>query len=127
MTEKLLLLAAAGAVGTLARYGLILWVQDVSKSAFPWGTVVVNVLGCFLFGLVWGLADVEGRMRLTAGTRAVILTGFMGAFTTFSTYIFETEQLLKDTQWWMAAGNVAVQNVVGLVLMVLGIALGRML
>ena len=123
--EKLALLAAAGAVGTLARYGLSLVVQRWCGAGFPWGTLVVNVLGCFLFGIVWTLA--EERLVISPLARIILLVGFMGAFTTFSTFAFETAEILRDAQWLIAAANVAAQNLIGILAVILGFAVGRSL
>ena len=124
-TSKLLWLAGAGALGTLARYGLGGLVQRLHESIFPWGTFVVNALGCFLFGLVWTLA--EERLVIGGETRAVILVGFMGAFTTFSTFAFETAAMLRDAEWLLAAANLLAHNGLGLAGFFLGVGLGRAL
>ena len=123
--QKLAWLAVAGAAGTLARYGLSGLVQRLQPSGFPWGTFAVNGLGCLLFGIVWALA--EERMVISGLTRLVLLVGFMGAFTTFSSFAFETSQMLDDSQWLMAAANLLAQNVIGIALVLAGIALGRMI
>lgn len=124
MLKRILLLAVAGAIGTLTRYWLSGFVQR-SSLAFAWGTLAVNGLGCFLFGLVWTLA--EERMLISGESRIILLVGFMGAFTTFSTYMFETRQMLAASEWLLGATNFAVENVVGFVLMMLGMVLGRMI
>jgi CrcB protein len=113
----------AGAAGTLSRYWLGGLVQRICGESFPWGTLVVNGLGCFLFGFVWSLA--EERLVISGETRFLILTGFMGAFTTFSTFAFETGEQLRDSEWLLALGNVAAQLILGLALVFLGTALGR--
>lgn len=123
--QRLALVAAAGAAGSLARYTLTGIAQRILPSGFPWGTFVVNALGCLLFGLVWALA--EERVIISGATRMILLVGFMGAFTTFSTFAFETGQLLDDSQWLLAAGNLLLHNVVGVALVLVGIALGKML
>ena len=123
LAGKILALALAGAAGTLARYFMSAWVQNLTGPGFPWSTWAVNVLGCFLFGLVWMLC--EERAYFTSEVRFIILVGFMGAFTTFSTYIFETAQLARDAQWLRVAGNLAGQNILGFVALTLGMALGR--
>lgn len=115
----------AGAAGTLARYGLAGLVQNSVKGVFPWGTVVVNLSGCLAFGLLW--SAMEGRLTIAAETRTVVLVGFMGAFTTFSSFIFETGQLARDSQWLFALGNVTVQNIVGLLALFVGLALGKLI
>ena len=123
--QKLLLLCVAGAAGTLARYFLAGIVQRLHPYDFPWGTLAVNAIGCLLFGLVWSLAD--GRHIITPATRAIILVGFMGAFTTFSTFAFETSQLLERGELLSAGGNMLLSNVVCIVLVFAGIAIGRAL
>jgi len=123
--EKLLWIGLAGVLGTFARYGLSGAVQRACGTAFPCGTLAVNVLGCFLFGIVWTLA--EDRLSISAEVRTVVLIGFMGAFTTFSSFAFETAQLLRDAQWASAAVNIVAQNVLGLVGLFLGLMAGRLL
>ncbi|NCC24148.1 MAG: chromosome condensation protein CrcB [Deltaproteobacteria bacterium] len=125
MLSKILLIALAGAGGTLARYWLSGLVYSVLGRGFPWGTAVVNVFGSFLFGLIWILA--ENRMAINAETRTILLVGFMGAFTTFSTFIFESSALMTDLQWARLAVNVVGQVLVGLVALRLGFFFGRIL
>ena len=115
----------AGSIGTLARYGLGGFVQAHYGKIFPWGTVAVNLLGCLLFGIVW--SSLEERWPGSAQLRTVLLIGFMGGFTTFSTFIFETEELLRDAEWLPALGYFSLHNFGGLVAMVAGLALGRLL
>ena len=123
MGQKILWLLAAGALGTLARYALGNWVQQAHGTGFPWGTWVVNILGCMLFGVVWTLSEERGLF--SADLRLVILTGFMGAFTTFSTYMFDTNQLLRGSQFGAAAANFFGQNLLGFGALLLGAALAR--
>src|SRR4051812_21550102 len=118
MPQKLAWLAFAGALGTLSRYGLGTWIQRQHGSDFPWGTWGVNGLGCFFFGFVWALS--EGRFYLDASTRFLVLAGFMGAFTTFSTYMFETHRMLEGGQWVWAAVNLMGQNAAGLASLIFG-------
>jgi CrcB protein len=115
-------LAFLGALGTIARFYLDLLVQRIGGTAFPWGILIVNLAGCFAFGFVYPLAG--ERFLISGETRLLILTGFMGAFTTFSTFTFQTAEFLRNEQWFQAFANVAAQVVGGLVLMFLGIALG---
>jgi fluoride exporter len=124
MFERLAWLAFAGALGTLARYGLSSAAQRWADTGFPLGTLVVNVTGCLLFGIVWSLA--QTRTSLGLQTQFIILTGFMGAFTTFSTFAFETSELLATGHWMMALINLAIQNLLGLGAVFAGSTLGRM-
>ncbi len=125
MLEKLGLIALAGAAGSLARYWLSGLVYTLAGRNFPWGTAAVNILGCFLFGFVWELG--EGRMLLRPETRAIILTGFMGAFTTFSTFIFESGGLLEDGRYLSVLANIGFQTVLGFAALFGGFMLGRLL
>lgn len=122
---KILLIALAGAFGTLCRYWLSGLAYDLLGRDFPWGTWAVNILGCFLFGLIWILAEERGLM--SAQARILILTGFMGAFTTFSTFVFESGGLIHDGQWLRLALNVGGQNIVGFAALYLGTGLGRII
>ena len=123
--KKLLLLALGGGAGTMARWGLAGLVQRLAGSGFPVGTFAVNLAGCLCFGALWGFF--ENRLGLGGDLRLFALTGFMGAFTTFSTYMFETAQLTRHGQMLLAAANVAGQTALGLVLLFAGLALGRWL
>ena len=123
MPSKILWMALAGVAGTLSRYWLQGLVQRHAGSVFPWGTLAVNMAGCFLFGLVWSLA--EHRLTISSETRTIILVGFMGAFTTFSSFAFESAQLMRDAEWLLAGANIVGQNVCGVAFLFLGLALGR--
>ena len=122
--SKLALLSLAGVLGTLSRYLLSGFVQRLTGAYFPWGTWSVNILGCFLFGLVWVLS--EERFYFSSQTRLIVLVGFMGAFTTFSTYVFESSELMRDGEWVKLSLNLAGQNVFGFLGLVGGMFLGRM-
>lgn len=125
MWQKMLGLAIAGALGALARYGLAGWIQRWHDSSFPWGTLAVNVLGCFLFGLIWTLT--ENRFLIGPQWRTILLIGFLGSFTTFSAFLFETEQMIEHSQWLTAAANVLAELAVGFIAYMVGAALGRLL
>jgi len=125
MIKELMWLALAGGLGTVSRYGLSGLAQRISGGSFPSGTLIVNALGCFMFALIWTLA--EDKMLISGRTRFIVLTGFMGAFTTFSTFAFETGSMLRDSEWVWAATNVLAQNLIGLACLFLGLAVGRWL
>jgi CrcB protein len=111
---------AAAAIGAPARYLLDGVVEDRTGGAFPWGTFVVNVSGCFALGLVTGLGLYHG---LGTSTRTVIGTGGLGAYTTFSTFTFETVRLAEEGATDAALRNVAATFLVGLTAAGLGLAL----
>jgi CrcB protein len=121
---NLLLIAVAGGLGALARYGLTGLVHRVFGMSLPWGTAVVNVLGCLVFGLIWGIS--EGRMGFQAEHRLIVLVGFVGSFTTFSTFIFEVGMQARDNQWLAVLGNMVGQNVIGVLALVAGLSLARL-
>lgn len=123
--QNLILVACAGGAGALCRYGLAGVVQRLAGERFPAGTMAVNLLGCLLFGLVWGW--LEQRAGFSPQTRVIVLTGFLGAFTTFSTFAFETAGLLQGGQILAAVANVAVQTVAGVLLVLGGMALAQSL
>ena len=128
--QKIALLALGGALGAVCRAGLSIVVQGRLAQrlpgwpAFPWGTASVNLAGCFGFGLAWAL--LETRWQHAEALRLLVLTGFMGAFTTFSTFAFDTAEL-GTSRLALALGNLLLQNVAGLLLVVAGLALGRVL
>ena len=123
MLQKLLWIALGGALGTLSRYGLSSATQQWLGSKFPWGTAVVNIIGCFLLGAFYAFAI--GRWNLSADARTVIFVGFIGAFTTFSTFVSETGQFLSDSRMLMGMGNVAFHVVAGIGVFFLGLAVGK--
>jgi CrcB protein len=124
MIHKLYLLALAGALGTLARYGLAGFIHRINGISFPWGTIGVNLIGCFLAGLLWMLF--ENRWPVSGETRVVVLVGFLGAFTTFSAMILETGEMIRSAEWVYAIMNVILQNVIGFVALFAGVTFGRM-
>lgn len=116
--------ALGGALGAAARYGLTGWVHAWAGSAFPWGTLSVNAGGSFLLGLtVRYLEFVVAAPEL----RAAITVGFLGAFTTFSTYSYETVALLQERAWGRAAAYAFGSLGVGVLFVVAGLAAGRLL
>ena len=92
---------------------------------FPFGTFVVNIVGCAVFGFLIGVA--EQRLVVGSSARTFLLIGVLGGFTTFSSFAFETVQLLRDGEWWLGAANVTGQVVIGLAALWIGLALGRVL
>ena len=125
MLVKIFAIAAAGALGTLARYSLAGFIHRLNTTSFPWGTLTVNLSGCFLAGLLWSIF--ENRWPGASDARVIALIGFMGAFTTFSTYILETGELMRSAQWLSVIGNITAQNGLGIVGLAVGLWVGRLL
>jgi fluoride exporter len=112
--QKTLFIALAGLAGTLLRYWLSGFVARQYGETFPWGTMAVNVIGCFLAGAVFYLT--EERFLVSPTVRTVILIGFLGGFTTFSSYGLQTFTLLRDGELGLATLNIAASNVLGLLM-----------
>ena len=120
--RELFLIASAGALGATSRYGVGLWVTKVCGSRLPYGTLTVNVVGSLLLGFI---IYVAGAQMISRDLRIFLTTGFMGAFTTYSTFSYETVELFQDGQMGLAAMNVALNLVLGLGAAVLGIYIAR--
>lgn len=116
--HSLWLVALGGAIGAVARATLSTAIQLRWPSTLPWGTIVVNLTGCLILGLLSGV--LESRPHLDAPWRAFGAVGILGAFTTFSTFENETLTLLQRGEIGPALGNVAISVLVGLVAVWLG-------
>ncbi len=118
---QLILLAVFGALGTLTRYALAGAVQARTGPGFPAGTLVVNLIGSFLLG---GLTQYAlHRLSIPPEWRVAITMGFLGAFTTFSTFSWETAKLLEDGEWLNATLYVGLTGIGGLVAVIGGMRL----
>ena len=115
-------LVAAGGGGAVARFLLDRAVVDRTRGVFPWGTLVINVTGTLLLGLITGLALHHG---LSKSAKIVLGTGFCGAYTTFSTFTFETVRLIEEGALTEAARNVTATMVACSAAAALGLALTR--
>jgi len=122
---RLTLIAVFGAIGTLLRYGLQGVVQNGTGSTFPYSTLLINLTGCFLLGLIGQLT--LNRMMISPDWRMAITVGFFGGYTTFSSFGWETAKMLEDGEWLPATSYVATSVVVGLLLSVAGIRLANRL
>lgn len=115
----LLYLAIGGVLGTLARYGLGSWVHSWAGTALPWGTLLINVLGSFVLGFTMRASAV---LPISPEIRGLVAVGFCGAFTTFSTYAFETVTLAQQGEWGRAALYALGSLGLGVLAMLAGIA-----
>ena len=119
----LLAIAAAGALGAVSRYLVDGLVQNRVQGVFPWGTWVINVSGSLVLGFLTGLALYHG---LTDTPKAVIGAGFVGAYTTFSTFTYETIRLVEEGSLYEAALNAASSTVAGLLAAAAGLAIAAL-
>ncbi|MGH7440294.1 MAG: fluoride efflux transporter FluC [Polyangiaceae bacterium] len=116
---RVLLIGLAGALGTLLRYGVGEWAGKTLGAGFPYGTLIVNVTGCFLIALVAQLAMATPLISPTL--RLTLTTGFMGGLTTYSSFNYETTSLLRERAWALGLGNLAATLVVCFLAGLLGI------
>jgi fluoride exporter len=101
-------IALGGAVGTLGRYALSGLVAGLVGETFPWGTIIVNVTGCFIIGFFATLTGPDGRIYASSLVRQAVMTGMCGGYTTFSSFSLQTLNLMNDGEWLRAGANVAV-------------------
>ncbi len=119
----IILIAAGGAAGAVSRYLVDTIVSERFAGAFPLGTLVINMSGSFLLGLLFALAVEEAR--LPSEVRPALMIGFLGAYTTFSTLMLESWRLVEDGALALAVVNLAGSMVLGVVAVVAGMAIGR--
>ncbi len=104
----ILFVAAGGALGALARYGVGTWLAPASaRTALPWGTIAVNLLGCLIIGVLMGMA--QTRDGLSEGVRTFLMIGILGGFTTFSAFGLETVSLIRAGATGLVAANLLLQ------------------
>jgi fluoride exporter len=122
---RLILLLVFGGAGTLARYGLDGWIQYRTGSGFPYGILTINVLGCFLLGVIgqFGL----NHLSMPPDLRIGLTTGLMGGFTTFSTFGWDSVRMLESGEWSRALAYIGASVLGGLAAMMLGMRTGNLL
>ena len=121
--QRILLIGVAGLAGTLLRYGLSSWTASRFGEAFPLGTLIVNLIGCFLAGLLFYLMFEQYLVSETI--RAIVIVGLLGGFTTFSAFGLQTFALLREGHMGLALLNFGVSNVGGLLMVWFGYSLAR--
>src|ERR1700730_10813622 len=119
---RIILLIVFGAAGTLARYGLDGWIQYRVGSAFPAGTLTINVLGCLCLGMIGRFS--LNHIAVSPDLRIGLTTGLMGGFTTFSTSGWDTVRMLEEGQWTKASMYLGASVLGGLIAMLLGMRMG---
>lgn len=118
---KIVLLVGLGSfIGGISRYLVTLFVQNKILSTFPYGTMAVNIIGCFLIGTIYALSE---RGNWNPEWRIFLATGVMGGFTTFSSFSNETVSMLRDAEYWPAFTYVALSVIIGLAATFGGISL----
>ena len=119
-----ILVGAGGFIGSVMRYLVGTWVNSISKKPWlPYGTLTVNAVGCLVIGLLAGFA--ETRDILGENTRALLLVGLLGGFTTFSAFGYETITLARDGDLYSAVANVGLQVAIGLAAVWVGLSLAH--
>ena len=122
---KIFLIGIAGLVGTLARYWLSGWGDRWWGGSFPFGTMIVNLTGCLAIGFLFHA--IGEKYLIDPVVRSVVLVGFLGGFTTFSSFAVQSFNLLRDGEVFLASANILVSNIVGLILVWVGYAISRAL
>lgn len=123
MDRSIFLVGIGGLIGSVARYLIAVFLAGNVNSIFPLTTLIVNITGCFLIGVVFALAD-RGNV-LSPEWRIFLTTGFCGGFTTFSTFSYESLKLIQDGEYFYVGIYVLVSVVIGLAATYFGIALIR--
>lgn len=123
MIRTLLLVGTGGFLGSISRYMVSRIMQNSFPSAFPYGTFVVNITGCFLIGLIYGLS--ERSSLLTSGWKLFLAVGFCGGFTTFSTFANENLALLRDGEFFNFILYAGLSVLLGLAATFLGVSITK--
>ena len=118
-----IIVGIGGFVGAIVRYALAVWIGQAWGRAFPLGTFVINVSGSFLIGLLMTLFT--ERYSFDPAWRLLFVVGFLGAYTTFSTFEYETGKLINDSEWLFAAMNVVLSVTAGFVALKFGEVLAK--
>lgn len=119
--------AIGGALGSMARYGLGGIISEKTGGTFPWGTLAINVTGSFVIGILGALTATEGKMSPRSQVLAtqLLITGVCGGYTTFSSFSLQTLNLLRDGEWFYAAGNILLSVILCMVAVWIGYMLGN--
>lgn len=123
--ETILIIGLGGFVGANLRYWVAGWIAERLGQTFPWGTLLINLSGSLLLGLFIGWS--AQQITLDPRIRMLIAIGFLGAYTTFSTYANESILLLESGDWLGTIGNILGTNLVCLLGAIIGLAVGRQL
>ena len=120
----LLLIGLGSFLGGIGRYLLTIYIQNRFFSSLSYGTIIVNIIGCFLIGIIFGIAE---RGNISSEWRFFLATGILGGFTTFSSFSYETISLFREQQYWFAFFNVGMSIFLGLAATTGGIFLAKLI
>lgn len=120
-----LIVGAGGFIGAIARYALAAWIGQRWGRSFPLGTFVINVSGSFLIGLLMYLS--AEKLMINPQWRLLLVVGFLGAYTTFSTFEYETGRLFADGEWLIAALNVILSVTAGFAALKIGEVIAKVI
>jgi CrcB protein len=122
---KILVVAAGGSIGAVSRYLVSTWAAERFGANFPYGTLIVNVIGCFIIGMFMTMTT--ERFIVNPYWRLLITVGFVGGLTTFSSFSYETFRLLEDADMIMALYNIILNLILGFLATWIGIGAARMI
>jgi CrcB protein len=123
--NRFLFIAIGAALGANARYLIGLWAANRLGAAFPYGTLIVNITGSFLLGFVITLTT--ERLTIAPEARLLLAVGFLGSYTTFSSFTVESLGLLRDSGLWPGLINILANNMIGIICAALGVYLARLI
>jgi len=121
---KFLYIGMGGALGAILRYVISGFTFRFFDKMFPWGTLSVNLIGAFIIGFLYTFFE---YLKIDSSLKIFVFVGILGAFTTFSTYCLETVNLLRDGEYKYALINIIISNITGILLVILGIVIARMM
>ena len=127
MTSTVLIVGFGSALGGMTRFWVSGYINEKAGPVFPWGTMTVNVVGSFVIGLIATLTAPEGRWMVSGATRDFAMLGFLGGFTTFSSFSLNTLNLLIDGEWLYAGANAIVSLVACLIAVWAGHTIGKLI
>jgi fluoride exporter len=116
--------AMGGALGSMARFWMGAAVAAITGPQFPWGTILINILGSFIIGMVAALSGPDSRIAVSSDMRAFIMVGICGGYTTFSAFSLQTLELARGREWLQAGGNILLSVVLCMIAVWLGYLLG---
>jgi CrcB protein len=125
MFRNALIVGVGGFVGAIARYVLAVWIGQAWGRTFPLGTVIINVSGSFLIGLL--MTIFTEKYSFDPAWRLLFVVGFLGAYTTFSTFEYETGKLIEDSEWFFAAMNIVLSVAAGYIALKFGEVLAKLI